>query len=115
MNQRELAEEYGVARETISRRACRERWHQPRQVRRRAAETRRCLTDAIRQLQHAVSAAAERLEDGDAEVKELKELAAVLQTLAGLEKVLEPQQPEKRRRGSTVRVVLSQEAEELSR
>lgn len=47
-------------------------------------------------------------------MKELKELAAVLQTLAGLEKVLEPMQAVEKRMDSTVRVVLSEEAEELS-
>ena len=54
------------------------------------------------------------MEEGTADVKELKELAAVLQTLAGLEKVLEPMQVEGKKTDSTVRVVLSEEAEELS-
>ncbi len=63
----------------------------------------------------AASTAAERMEEGTADVKELKELAAVLQTLAGLEKVLEPPQTVEKKTDSTVRVVLSEEAEELSR
>lgn len=71
--------------------------------------------DAARQLNRAVSTAAERMEEGTADVKELKELAAVLQTLAGLEKVLEPPQTVEKKTDSTVRVVLSAEAEELSR
>lgn len=71
--------------------------------------------DAARQLNRAVSTAAERMEEGTADVKELKELAAVLQTLAGLEKVLEPPQTVEKNTDSTVRVVLSEEAEELSR
>ena len=54
------------------------------------------------------------MEEGTADVKELKELAAVLQTLAGLEKVLEPPQTVEKKTDSTVRVVLSEEAEELS-
>ena len=54
------------------------------------------------------------MEGGTADVKELKELAAVLQTLAGLEKVLEPMQAAGKKTDSTVRVVLSEEAEELS-
>ena len=53
------------------------------------------------------------MEEGTADVKELKELAAVLQ-LAGLEKVLEPMQAAGKKTDSTVRVVLSEEAEELS-
>ena len=48
------------------------------------------------------------------EATQLKELAAVLQTLAGLEKVLEPMQAVGKKTDSTVRVVLSEEAEELS-
>ena len=71
--------------------------------------------DAARQLNRAVSTAAERMEEGTADVKELKELAAVLQTLAGLEKVLEPPQTVEKKTDSTVLVVLSEEAEELSR
>lgn len=55
------------------------------------------------------------MEEGTADVKELKELAAVLQTLAGLEKVLEPPQTAEKKEDGTVRVVLSEEAEELSR
>ena len=56
------------------------------------------------------------MEERTADVKELKELAAVLQTLAGLEKVLEPPpQTVEKKTDSTVRVVLSEEAEELSR
>jgi len=70
--------------------------------------------DAARQLNRAASTAAERMEEGTADVKELKELAAVLQTLAGLEKVLEPPQTVEKKTDSTVRVVLSEEAEELS-
>lgn len=71
--------------------------------------------DAARQLNRAASTAAERMEERTADVKELKELAAVLQTLAGLEKVLEPPQTVEKKTDSTVRVVLSEEAEELSR
>ena len=47
-------------------------------------------------------------------MKELKELAAVLHTLAGLEKVLEPMQAAGKKTDGTVRVVLSEEVEELS-
>ena len=54
------------------------------------------------------------MEEGTADVKELKELAAVLQTLAGLEKVLEPMQAAGKKTDSTVRVVRAEEAEELS-
>lgn len=72
------------------------------------------MTDAARQLNRAAATAAGRMEEGTADVKELKELAAVLQTLAGLEKVLEPLQAAGKKTDSTVRVVLSEEAEELS-
>ena len=43
------------------------------------------------------------------------ELAALLQALMGLEKAMEPPKPAEKQKKETVRVVLSDEAEELSR
>lgn len=52
---------------------------------------------------------------GEADVKEIRELAALLQALMGLEKAMEPPKPAEKQKKETVRVVLSDEAEELSR
>ncbi len=51
---------------------------------------------------------------GEADVREIKELAGLLQALVGLGKSLEPPKPPEKKNGGTVRVVLSGEAEELS-
>lgn len=115
MSQQALAAEYGVAQGTVSSRVCREGWRQPRPVRKSGTAARRCLTGAARQLNLAVSAAAERMEAGGADVKEIRELAGVLQALVGLEKALEPPRAAKGQKESAVQVVLSPEAEELSR
>lgn len=50
----------------------------------------------------------------EAGVKEMKELAGLMQALISLERAMEPPKAEKKEKG-TVRVVLSDEAEELSR
>ena len=81
--------------------------------RQKRMETRTCLANVARQLNRATASAAERMELGEADVKEIKELAGLLQALVGLEKAMEP--PEKKgTKAAAVRVVLSGEAEELS-
>ena len=52
---------------------------------------------------------------GEADVKELKELAGILQTLAGLERTLNGAPAEEAARDATVQVVMGEEAEEMSR
>lgn len=104
---RRLAEEYGVAVQSVSVHARSELW----KGRKRRADTgQKCLTQVREALMNAAEEAARQARGGDVSIKELKELADVLQKLAGLEKTL----------GSTaapepVQVVLEGEAEELSR
>ena len=54
----------------------------------RRAESRDCLLEMTRALMRGAKRAAEEAEKGEACTKELKELAGILQTLAGLEKEL---------------------------
>ena len=62
----------------------------------------------------AATAAVDRMDLDEAGVKEMKELAGLMQALISLERAMEPPKAEKKEKG-TVRVVLSDEAEELSR
>ena len=77
-------------------------------------ETQTCLANVARQLNRAAASAAERMDMGEADVREIKELAGLLQALVGLGKSLESPKPPEKKSGGTVRVVLSGEAEELS-
>lgn len=112
---RALAEEYGVTERAVSRHAREEEWRGPRRrSRMHGPAAPDSLAYVAQQLYQAATAAAERMDLGEAGVKEIKELAALLQALMGLERAMEPKEPERQRR-ETVRVVLSPEAEELSR
>ena len=87
---RTLAKQYGVTERAVSQHARDEDWSGGRRWSRQ-----------------------KRMELGTADVKEIKELAGLLQALVGLEKAMEP--PEKKQsKAAAVRVVLSGEAEELS-
>ena len=71
-------------------------------------ETRTCLANVARQLNRATASAAERMELGTADVKEIKELAGLLQALVGLEKAMEP--PEKKQsKAAAVRATVHDE------
>ena len=98
-----------------SRHAQDEDWYgQRRWSRTKRMETQTCLANVARQLNRAAASAAERMDMGEADVREIKELAGLLQALVGLGKSLEPPKPPEKKSGGTVRVVLSGEAEELS-
>ena len=85
----QLAKEYGVSVQTVGRHARKEKWVSGcRNERRRRAESRNCLLQMTRALMRGAKRAAEEAEKGEACTKELKELAGILQTLAGLEKEL---------------------------
>ena len=85
----QLAKEYGVSVQTVGRHARKENWVSGcRNERRRRAESRDCLLEMTRALMRGAKRAAEEAEKGEACTKELKELAGILQTLAGLEKEL---------------------------
>ena len=88
---RALGKLYGVTERAVSRHAQDEDWYGQR----RWSRTK-------------------RMDMGEADVREIKELAGLLQALVGLEKALEPPKPPEKKNGGTVRVVLSGEAEELS-
>ena len=73
----------------MGRHARKEKWVSGcRNERRRRAESRECLLEMTRALMRGAKRAAEEAEKGEACTKELKELAGILQTLAGLEKEL---------------------------
>ena len=105
---RALGKLYGVTERAVSRHAQDEDWYgQRRWSRTKRMETQTCLANVARQLNRAAASAAERMDMGEADVREIKELAGLLQSL-------EPPQPPEKKSGGTVRVVLSGEAEELS-
>ena len=85
----QLAKEYGVSVQTVGRHARKENWVSGcRNERRRRTESRDCLLEMTRALMRGAKRAAEEAEKGEVCTKELKELAGILQTLAGLEKEL---------------------------
>lgn len=113
---RALAAEYGVTERAVSQHARDEEWRGERRwSRMRGTAAQSSLANAARQLYRAATSAAGRMDLGEADVKEIKELAALLQALMGLEKAMEPSKPAEKQKKETVRVVLSDEAEELSR
>lgn len=110
---RKLAEEYGVSAQSVAVHARNELWGgRSRRETARRETGRKCLTQVAEVLMTATREAARQVEDGDAGIKELKELAGVLQTLAGLEKTLNGAAAPA---AETVQVVLGEEVEELSR
>ena len=106
----ELAKEYGVSVQTVGQHARKENWVSGcRNERRRRAESRDCLLEMTRALMRGAKRAAEEAEKGEACTKELKELAGILQTLAGLEKELGGGTA-----AQTVRVLMGEGVRELS-
>lgn len=79
----------------------------------RTRELQTCLNGTARMLESAARDVTDRMAVGDSTVKEVKEIADVLKVLVDLEQKLygRDKEPEQ----ETVRVVLSSEAEELSR
>ena len=114
---RSLAEEYGVSKQTVATHAGKEgwsgtkRWHNTR-----VKGSRQCLREAASGLLEVTRQAVRQVADGgEADVKELKELAGILQTLAGLERTLNGAPAEGAARDATVQVVMGEEVEEMSR
>lgn len=79
----------------------------------RTRELQTCLNGTARMLESAARDVTDRMAVGNSTVKEVKEIADVLKVLVDLEQKLygRDKEPEQ----ETVRVVLSSEAEELSR
>ena len=109
---RQLAEEYGVSIQSIWTHAQKECWKGRRtRGRDQSIDDRRYLRQVAKALMTAARQAAAQVEDGEVSIKELKEMAGVLQTLTGLEKTLREEEPAA---AETVQVVLG-DAEEWSR
>lgn len=109
---RQLAEEYGISLRSVAAHAEKEGWQGRRTQRSdRGDVDRRCLRQVAKALMTAARQAAAQVEDGEVSIKELKEMAGVLQTLTGLEKTLREEEPAA---AETVQVVLG-DAEEWSR
>ena len=102
-----LAREYGAVPSTVSKRARKERWKGAGEYR-REEPVGKCLASAARQLSASVN---ETVRQGEASVKELKELTAMLRELVGLQETIAQQQKE----AGELRVVMEDEAEEWSR
>lgn len=79
----------------------------------RTRELQSCLNGTAKMLESAARDVTGRLASGESSVKEVKEIADVLKVLVDLEQKLysKDKTPEQ----ETVRVVLSEDAEELSR
>ena len=91
---RQLAEEYGVSIQSIWTHAQKECWKGRRtQGRNQSIDDRRYLRQVAKALMTAARQAAAQVEDGEVSIKELKEMAGVLQTLTGLEKTLREEEP----------------------
>lgn len=77
----------------------------------RTRELQTCLNGTARMLESAARDVTDRMAAGESTVKEVKEIADVLKVLVDLEQKLYGREAEQ----ETVRVVLSEDAEELSR
>ena len=109
---RQLAEEYGVSVQSVSAHARKEHWERKRtRGQDQGTADRRYLRQVAKAAMSAARQMAGQVKDGEVSIKELKELAGVLQTLAGLEGTLREDAPEA---AETVQVVLG-DAEEWSR
>lgn len=107
---RSLAQEYGIPCRLLYRVAAEEAWRGHRK--RSEPDMKEELNRLTQQLVREAQAAAKEMKRGELDLKELKDLAGLVQTLAGLEKTLGGQE---QKRPETVEVVMGQEAEELSR
>lgn len=113
---RRLAEEYGIAHVTLYRRSTREEWQKGRQEKERM-RLRECLSETARALAKATDDAVGRMAEGPCEVKEIRELARVLQAVVDMSEKLyraEGQETAAAGRDTAVRVVMGEEVEELS-
>ena len=113
---RSLAEEYGVSRQTVAAHAGKEGWHgEKRWYKARARGSRQCLRETATGLLAMTKRAAKRAESGEVDIRELKELAGILQTLAGLERTLNGGPQENGEKDTTLRVIMGEDVEALSR
>ena len=106
-----LAEEYHVCIQTVCSHAMKGQWQRGREETEKQM-LRRCLMATARMLESAAKGATERLESGEGSLKEVKELGSLLQALVGTAAKLYQSEKD---RTTTIRVVMSEEVEELSR
>ena len=106
-----LAEEYHVCIQTVCSHAMKGQWQRGREETEKQM-LRRCLMATARMLESAAKGATERLESGEGSLKEVKELGSLLQALVGTAAKLYQSEKDGT---TTIRVVMSEEVEELSR
>ena len=108
-----LAREYHVCTQTVWRHAIKGQW----QIGREEAEKqilRRCLMATAKLLETAAAGATERLESGEGSLKEVKELGGILQALVGTAAKMCQSEKNKDTAVNEIRVIMSEEVEELS-
>lgn len=108
-----LAREYHVCTQTVWRHAIKGQW----QIGREEAEKqilRRCLMATAKLLETAAAGATERLESGEGSLKEVKELGGILQALVGTAAKMCQSEKNKDPAVNEIRVLMSEEVEELS-
>lgn len=108
-----LAREYHVCTQTVWRHAVKGQW----QIGREEAEKqilRRCLMATAKLLETAAAGATERLESGEGSLKEVKELGGILQALVGTAAKMCQGEKNKDTAVNEIRVIMSEEVEELS-
>ena len=106
-----LAEEYHVCIQTVCSHAIKGQWQRGREETEKQM-LRRCLIATAKMLETAAVGAAARLESGEGSLKEVKELGSLLQALVGTAAKLYQSGKDG---ATTIRVVMSEEVEELSR
>lgn len=108
-----LAREYHVCTQTVWRHAIKGQW----QIGREEAEKqilRRCLMATAKMLETAAAGTTERLESGEGSLKEVKELGGILQALVGTAAKMYQSEKNKDTTVNEIRVLMSEEVEELS-
>ena len=108
-----LAEEYGVSIQTVCSHAVKGQWQRGREEAEKQM-LRRCLKATARMLETAAKGATERLENGEGSLKEVKELGGILQALVGTAAKMCQGEKNKDTAVNEIRVLMSEEVEELS-
>lgn len=112
----QLAKEYGVSASTVSAHAKGEGWiGSRRSLFKWEQDSRMRLRQAAERLLEETRRTVQQSGENGLDIKELKELAGILQTLAGVEKTLRSEKQEDTAREKTVQVVMEGEVEELCR
>lgn len=108
-----LAEEYGVSMQTVCNHAVKGQWQRGREEAEKQM-LRRCLVASAKMLETAAKGATERLENGESSLKEVKELGGILQALVGTAAKMCQGEKNSDTAVNEIRVIMSEEVEELS-